>query len=426
MLSQEWFPLYDHPEQLRLLQSKAKTKVVVAGRGSGKTERARRKLVMHAPEKKPWSNPMYFYVCPTADQGRRIAWNPLLKLFPKNWIETKNESRMFLRTIFGSEYHICSGEKPERLEGVQWDGGIVDECSDQNPDLITLSLGPAMTHRKSWLWMIGVPKRSGKGGRFFKQQFDLGLSGVSPEIESFHWQSQDILTPQEIEKWKSILSPSDYREQYEASWENATGLVFPDFSEARNVDSTCVYHPSMPIIVGSDFNVDPMSWGLMHYVNGELRQFDEIFIRGINTKATLDHLYNEYGQVHRAGWVFMGDATSRARKTSATTTDYLWIKNDSRFEPKEISYPTANPPVEDRVSAANAVILNAKGESRYKVHPKCKMTIRDFKFRAYKEYTRIIEDEKDMGHISDAVTYVMWRLFPLDVENRGNIAPIIG
>lgn len=421
-----WFKLQPHPVQTRLLLSRKRYKCVVAGRGSGKTELARRYLLNKMLETKPWPNPMYFYVTPTADQGRRLAWNPILRMIPEDFYAVKgrtierNEGRMYLKLRNGAELHVLSGEKPERAEGVQWDGGIFDECSDLRPGIFGKNFGPAMTHRNAWAWRIGVPKRRGIGAVEFKEFYDRGVRG-DPYIDSFTWHSSTILSPEAILERKNDLSPQDYREQYEASWETNTGLVFPDFDD-NNISDKCVYHPGMPIIVGMDFNVNPMSWVLCHLVeeNGkkQLQVFDEVYLKGTNTNKALDFLYSRY-PLHKRGWVFIGDASSRARKTSASASDYLQIHNDTRFENRILRFPNANPPVADRITCVNASICNALGERRIKVHPSCKNLIRDLRMMAYEEESSEIDKSNwELGHLADAIGYVIWQVFPLEILNK--------
>lgn len=405
-----------HPEQIRLLQSQKRFKAVVAGRGSGKTELARREIVIQFMRRKPWPDPKYFYVLPTLNQASRVAWDDILSKIPPEVIRRKNENKGFIENIYGARIYVVSAENPERLEGVQWDGGIIDESSDIKEGVFGKNLGPALSHRKAWCWRIGIPKRRGIGGREFKEFFDLGVSG-DPDIDSFHWVSADILSVEELEHWKKLLSPQDFREQYEASWELSTGLVFPDFSK-ENITEAAVYHPNLPIIVGSDFNVDPMAWVMCHMVDGKLHVFDELFIRGTNTKQTLQELYNRY-PTHKAGWIFIGDATSRARKTAASASDYVQIANFGLFSPKHLFYPDKNPAVADRIACCNAAICNAKDERRVFVNPKCTNLIKDFQFRYYKEGTSIINDSGDLGHITDAIGYVIWQVLPLRLETTG-------
>ena len=64
-MSPKWHVLRHHPEQTRLWNEGKRFAVVPAGRRSGKTEIAKRKLVAGLPEKKKWGDPRYFAAAPT-------------------------------------------------------------------------------------------------------------------------------------------------------------------------------------------------------------------------------------------------------------------------------------------------------------------------------------------------------------------------
>jgi hypothetical protein len=412
LLSARWKYLRPHAVQNRLCLSRARFKIVLAGRGSGKTEHAKRRLVMEAIAN---PNGLYFYTAPTLEQARNIAWRDVLDLLPPELIANKWENICKILLKNGTEIRFISGENPARFEGVQWNGGIIDEASDQNlHQLVFLSLMPALSHKRAWLWIIGVPKRKGIGAQTFKELCIKASSPEHPDYEYFFWKSIEIAPPEEIELARETLSPADFREQYEASWENAGGLVFPDWSE-ENV-RPCPYRRDDPIIVGSDFNVNPMAWTLSHLVGGNLECFDELFIRDTITPKTLDVLHLRY-PTHKAGWIFMGDATSTHRHSSATVTDYVHIHNDERFTPKKMLYPEKNPIVADRIAVMNAAILNAKGVRKVFVDPKCKYLINDFTYMAYDDKNEPLK-VGDLSHATDAHGYVIWQALPMRVIKK--------
>lgn len=378
-----------------------------AGRGSGKTELARRRVVRFLSVKKPWPDALYFYAMPTVAQAKRVAWKPLKALIPPPWIKKINESDMTIETVFGSTLYVLGMDKPQRAEGVQWDGGIVDESCDQRPDVFDITLLPAFTHRNAWCWRIGVPKRYGIGARDFKSFSE------KPDVSTFTWSSEDIASEEQIAWAKRNLDPRDYNEQYRANWESASGAIFYAFHSVANVREV-VYNPQEPLIIGSDFNVDPMAWVIGHRIGDELHVIDEFFLRNTNTPKTLDMLFSRYGQ-HQAGFMFFGDATGRARKSSASQSDYLLIKSDGRFKGAHIYYAKSNPLRADRFAATNALFCNAAGTRRCFIHPRCKHLIQDLQERSYIEGTNDADDYGDIGHITDALGYVIHRLFPIRV-----------
>ena len=137
----------------------------------------------------------------------------------------------------------------------------------------------------------------------------------------------------------------------------------------------------------------------------------------------LDRLNYLYGR-HERGWCFHGDASSRARKTSANESDYLQIYNDERFFPKRVIYPKANPPIEDRLAATNAMLCNAKGDRRLFIDPSCAVLINDLQNRSRKEGKRELNDGPMTGHMSDALDYVMYIRFPIHLNSQGGAGKI--
>lgn len=410
MLTPAWTALKPHKLQSRLWRSDHRFVAVAAGRGSGKTELARRRLVRFLAVKKAWQTPLYFYAGPTYGQARRVAWQTLKDLVPKEWLlAPPSESSMVIKTIFGSELHVVGMDKPQRIEGVQWDGGIIDECSDQKPKTFDLSVRPALSHREGWCWRIGVPKRHGVGALEFRSCFDKD-SGW----DTYQWPSRDILSKEEVAYAKQMMDAKDFAEQYEASWVKSGGAAFHAFDVYKHVRPV-TYKDDKPIIVGSDFNVNPMAWALMHRTSDGLEVFDEIWIRDTNTQRTLDTLHSRYPD-HRGGWHFMGDATGRARKTAATRSDYIIIKQDERFS-GNVRYPKANPSVKDRLASCNALLHH----DRIHIDARCVNLILDLEFRGLDD-TGHPEDIGDQGHITDALGYVIHGLFPVRYVTQGDIS----
>jgi hypothetical protein len=414
-----WQQLRPHYVQSHLWNCPTRFAAVAAGRGSGKTLLAKRKIVKALTKR----NGMFFYALPTYKQAKRVVWRDLKSMVPPSWLSKKpNETELYIETIFGSQLYLVGMDSPERIEGSQYDFGILDEACDQRPNVFQATIRPALTDKKGGLWQIGAIKFGGIGSGAF-HDFCMNASRVvttagiethpekDPDVSYFNWPSETILLPEEIESAKRQLDDETYNSQMAASWQNAKGSIFYAFQENVHVRTNVVYCPQLPIVVGSDFNVNPMVWVLGHFHNGILTIFDEIYIRNTNTDATLNELYRRYG-THTSGWRFFGDASGRQRRTSAATTDYLLIKNDVRFQDAMIHYPNKNPNRVDRFACTNAGFKTASKEVRCYISPHCKMLIKDLKQRAYKEGTREPNDVGDIGHPTDAFGYICYKVFP--------------
>jgi hypothetical protein len=424
MLTEAWFPLKPHAQQSRLWRTKARFPVVVAGRGSGKTELSRRRLVRYLQVAKAWPNPRYGLGLPTYRQAKYVAWEEISALIPKVWLAKGgvNKSELTFTTIWGSTLHLVGMDKPHRVEGTQFDGFVLDEMSDQKPEGFTRTVLPMLTHRNGWCWRVGKPKRNGCGATAFREAFEVGLTPNTTGIESYNWKSDTVLTPEQLTALAAQMGEDEYNEEINASWLEAKGGIFYAYSDMFNVSDTTTYRPDMCIGVGADFNVDPMAWVLFHVINGKMYVFDEVWLRNTNTQATLDELARRYG-FHENGWKFFGCASSVKRQTSASSTDYLQILNDTRFKNKNVTMNKANPSVQDRFAATNALLCNKAGDRRCFIHPRCKNLRSDLQQRTYKVGTRDVDDKGDIGHITDALGYPIYRLFPIRVESNdcGNV-----
>jgi hypothetical protein len=383
------------------------------GRGSGKTEIAKRRLAYHLAIKKPWPDPKYFYAAPTVNQAKRISWQSFMNLIPKKWITHISLMDLKITTIFGSELWIIGLDKPQRIEGVQWDGCVVDESCDIKPGTFDLSILPALSHRKAWSWRIGVPKRFGVGAAEFRDFWQRGIDGHK-DIDSFNWPSSDILSEDDLRYAKENLDPRDFAEQFQASWLTVSGQIYSSYNPYENI-KPCHYDPEKRLCVGMDFNVDPMCWIIGHNYADRFEVIDEIFRRNTTTVECLSILWQRYKD-HEGGFSFYGDATSRAKKTSASKSDYVQIYNDERFQSKKVLFPDKNPAIHDRFAAVNALLCNADGERRLYVDSSCKNLADDLELHSFKPGTnQPDESNTDRGHMTDGLGYLVMAVHPIKV-----------
>lgn len=429
ILTPAWNKLRPHAKQRILYGTKAKFPVIPAGRGSGKTEIFKRFLVRNLPIQKLWSDPRYFYAAPTERQAKRIAWDHFIALIPKDWVSKINRSELFIETDHGthkSRIYVIGMDHPQRIEGTQYDGGGLDECSDIKPKTFELSILPALAHRNGFCWRFGIPKRQGVGAKAFKEAYEKALASDDPDSLGLNWPSSDIIPREALEYAAANLDSKDFKEQYGGMFVTSGGGVFYSFDKSYNV-RRCTYDLNRTVVVGSDFNINPMAWAFGHYFENRIEWFNELHERDCNTERALNITYERFSN-HKGGFIFMGDATGRARKTSASESDYIQILNDKRFDRlggKSIHYPDANPPKADRFASCNAMLRNALGETRMFIDPCCEHLIADFEDRYYKEGTNEPADTGDLGHPTDAVGYVIHGLFPLSVVIDEQDSPVI-
>lgn len=423
-LTPDWSYMFPHEAQRAAWTCPKRFVGLDCGRGSGKTELAKRKLVVSltcAPVKYP---ARYFYGAPTEHQAKRIAWDHVLRLIPRTWLKPGGVhlGELYIETVFGSQLWIVGLDKPQRIEGDQWDGGVLDESCDLKPGVFDRTVLPMLAWRNGWCWRIGVPKRQGPSAAEFRKWCEQARESDIPERAAFNWPSADIVPPDTLAYAQQHLDKMDYLEQFCAVWQSAGGGVFHAFDRTVNV-RPCAYDPTLPLIVGMDFNVDPMAWAIAHRRGKTLEWISELWQRNTNTPRALDTLYKRYSN-HAGGVHFYPDASSASRKTSATMSDLKMMLSHPGFKKlgRVVHSYSTNPHIDDRFAACNAMLCNAADDVRMWFDPVgCPHTIEDFENRYYKPGTRDAADSGDLGHPSDAVGYAVARMFPyrLDIQVGG-------
>src|SRR5262245_40011145 len=99
LLTPAWFDLNPHPVQQELWASPHRFVAVRAGRRSGKTTLAKRRLVRYLPVKLWHNQPgRYLYLGPTRDQAKHIAWEDLKALVHPSWLDGEpKETELIIR-----------------------------------------------------------------------------------------------------------------------------------------------------------------------------------------------------------------------------------------------------------------------------------------------------------------------------------------
>lgn len=383
--------------------------VVPAGRRSGKTELAKRKLVMELPKKKPWADARYFAAAPTRDQAKRIFWKDIKALMPPGWIRKVSESDLCVTTKFGSELWVVGLDKPQRIEGTPWDGGVLDEYANMRVEAWTENIRPALSDRGGWCWFIGVPE----GLNHYKDLFDYAASGADPEWGAYTWKSSEVLPEGELASARRVMDPRTFRQEYEASFEGAAGRVYYAYDRERHERASIKIRQDLPVIICCDFNVDPCVWEVAQTDGRTVWVIDEVFLRNTNTMEMGREAFSRYGG-HRAGTIIYGDASGMNRST-AGQSDYALL-HETGFRDQRIR--KANPNVRDRVNALNAMLENTAGETRLFHHPDCKALRKDFEAVEWKDGAGLDKSNNLLTHATDALGYFIESEFPLRAARR--------
>jgi len=210
-----------------------------------------------------------------------------------------------------------------------------------------------------------------------------------------------------------------------------TGLeIYYSFDRETHVTSEAERDENLPILWAHDFNIGegkPMSSCLCQIKKGEdeegnkraeLHIFDEIILDTADTHQAAEECkqrYSDTGQV-----VVYGDASGKARDTRSKVTDYVILREHSFGKQK---VPTGNPPIRDRHNAVNAMLKNANGDVRVRVHPRCKTLIKGLETVSLKPGAQYLEEETYHQHVTTALGYLINYEFPI-VTKKTTVKPV--
>jgi len=235
-------------------------------------------------------------------------------------------------------------------------------------------------------------------------------------IKGVHPETSDKI---DLEKYQSILmNPKDNLENIDEEYisevlnnlsenerkrfrdgeflDSDEGQAYYAFQREINVHSFDKRNASGTIMIGMDFNVNPMTAVVGYYQDNKFNVIDEVWLENSDTyKMSIELIKRGY----KGAWIFP-DSTGKNRKTSGKS-DHLILKDDG-FIVKD----TRNPFVKDRINNVNRLLK----DGRIIIDPKCKRLIQDFEKVVWDGQDLDKRSDASLTHISDALGYWCWSL----------------
>lgn len=190
--------------------------------------------------------------------------------------------------------------------------------------------------------------------------------------------------------------------------DDVEGRVYSSFSSALfpvgNIDPTLV-DIGGEILVGQDFNVNPMATVIAVRVVDECHILDALEIHTSNTEEVAEELRRRYPN-RRV--VICPDPAGKQRHTNAPVgeTDFTILRR-AGFD---VRAPNKAVAVVDRVNNAQAMFLQG-ARRRVRIHPRATALIAGLKNLTYKEGTSIRDKGSGFDHVCDAADYLLWQEF---------------
>lgn len=428
-----WYPLIDHPTQLDLIHDKIRFKVVPAGRRSGKTERAKRFVAKKLYER---PNQDYFIAAPTRNQVKKIYWNDmkLLTMAGLYGHDAIKESELMIRLPNNSSVTLIGLDKPQRIEGTAWAGGVVDEIADIKEDAWEENIAPALDtydplnpNERPWCWLIGVPD----GLNHYYELAEYCKTEDDPDWKLYTWKSADILPSDIIEAAKRRMSAKQYRQEYEASFETVSGKIYEDYNVDNQVNSTIKPHEQL--LWFHDFNYTPLSSGIGVQRNRgkSLYILDEIILTSAVAKQSALEFVDKFQDHKNRKILLFGDPSGKAGEKHGQISNYIEIEKVLKEHNWQVERKVKRkaPSIRDRQNSVRAKIRNANDEVTLFVNPKtaryCHKGLSTVQVK--KGSTFLEDDTSEYQHITTGIGYCIDYLWPVKREKtigkKSNLQP---
>lgn len=417
---ERWYKLIEHPVQLELVKAVhngVRFPCVPAGRRSGKTERFKRFL-----SKEAMRNPgeKYFAAAPTHDQAKKIFWQDLKKLtLSAGHVKRPSESDRIIYLPNETEIHVLGLDKPERIEGIPWTGGGIDEIANIKPGAWEANIYPALNtfnpsrpSYKPWCWLLGVPD----GLNHYYDMCQYAETSDDPEWAVFHWISADILPKATIEAAKRVMSTKQYRQEFEASFETATGKIYEDYGKENYTDAVILPHEQLRW--AHDQNYTPLSSCISVFRGNDIYILDEIVLTSAVSKQSALEFVDKFKDHENKHVLIYGDPAGRAGEKHGHASDYTDIEgvlSENGWKYTR-NVKLAHPAIKDRQNSVRAKILSASGARSLFVNPKTAewshkglATVQLLTGSSYQE-----DQKNQYQHITTAIGYMIDFEFPTD------------
>lgn len=158
-----------------------------------------------------------------------------------------NRNERILRLINGSIFEARSADKPDLLRGPGVNLLILEEAAMLDPYVVGPVLRPTIADTHGSILAISTPR----GYNWFFEWFMSGQDPLQPNYNSWQVSSREVLPPEEIEELCRMLTQDEVRQEIDAEFVSAAGMVFTGLDEClRAVPKDP--RPGVPYVMAAD------------------------------------------------------------------------------------------------------------------------------------------------------------------------------
>ena len=316
-----------------------------------------------------------------------------------------NQNRGIIN-VNGTIIYAYSLDNYQNIRGIEIGWGWLDETRDTPREAFDVVLGRLRDKRAK---KLELRLTSSPCGYNWLYDYFAGPN-KKPGYSMVQGSSFDnpYLPPSYVESLRDSYDEKMYQQEVLGQFvTTGVGQVYYSFNRLRNVKPVAM-DPKYPLMIGMDFNINPMSAVVFQCIGPEIRVIDEISLMSSDTSEMGKFILAKYGRVR-----VIPDSTGKRKQTSSKGLSDHQILRDMGHE---VVY-NANPARFDRYVCVN----NLLEKDRLVIDPKCKHLIADLEKVTYRPGTTEPDatTDKTLTHISDALGYGCWFCFPVIKHQTG-------
>lgn len=325
-----------------------------------------------------------------------------------------------LELVTGAVVEFWTLDSPDAGRSRKYGRVLVDEAAmvKQFKAVLHGALLPTLSDLGGDIWLLTTP-------RGFDEYYDVTID-FAARADGFTVQVPSTTNPYleqaELDLLKSVMAPRYYAQEILASFESLAGRIVHQFDFFHNTIEAVTVPAHGDLLVGLDFNVNPMTAvvGFLREARERLEDgstetydelviFDEIELHDSGTPEMCVELKTRFKD-RVDDLIVYPDPTGGSRSSVAakpTDTNFTLIKEAG------LRVSTGKVPLlEDKFNEINALCCNARGRRRAKIARKCKRLIAAAQQYSYKNDTSQ-PDKGKWDHLVDAWGNIVHREFPI-------------
>ncbi len=197
-------------------ESSKRWRVIVAHRRAGKTVAGVNQIIRTALTC-PLPEPRTAYIAPLYRQAKDVAWTYLKRFTAPIPGAIANESELRVDLPNGGRVRLYGADNPDGMRGIYLDEALLDENADMRPSVLPEIIRPALSDRKGALTVIGTPK----GHNDFYKLWQHAQNDPEWFTLMLKASQTGIVDGIELESARKMMTPEQYAQEYECSFEAA-------------------------------------------------------------------------------------------------------------------------------------------------------------------------------------------------------------